>query len=88
MNKVLFASLIGLGLLMTPAISSAAPADGSMVVAQNIRIGPNGVRVDDGRGRRGFERNRFERRREVCRTVIVRHRTPYGMRTERVRRCG
>ncbi len=117
MKKFLLAALLGCGLLAIPAVSNAAPVSDQIQMAQlEMRVGPNGVRVDDGRGRdrrddRRFNNDRrddrrfnsdrrerfddrgdFGRRRfappQRCRTYVVRHRTPYGMRTERVRRCG
>lgn len=108
MKNFVMAALFGFGLLAGPSIASAASAEKPMQMAQvDMRVGPNGVRIDAGGDRDRFERrDRMERRDrwdrrdrrvverrvfvrpERCRTIIVRHPTRYGYRTERIRRCG
>jgi hypothetical protein len=75
-----------------------------VVAQVDLQVGPNGVRIgrDRDRDRDRFDDrrrgDRFEGRRERrviveprerrCRTVIERRETPYGVRTQRVERCG
>ncbi len=97
MKTLFMAAIVGCGLLAAPAASIAAPADATQMAQFDPRFGgdrdserPREFRRED-RGDRDFRGDRdrrFERRRERCHVEIVRRRTPFGVRLERVRRCG
>lgn len=98
MKKIILATLFGFGLLATPAVTNAAPVDQPMVLAQFFPGGQGFERERErvperrfeergGRFERERERRREFRRRQHCEIVIVRKRTPFGIREERVRRC-
>ncbi len=94
MKNVIAAALLGFGLLAGPSIASAASAEKPIQLAQvDMRIGPNGVRIETDRNRR-VERGRFERDRRWerrraprCHYESIRERTRFGWRVQRVRVC-
>lgn len=93
MRNVIAAALLGFGLLAGPSIANAASSEKPIQLAQvDMRIGPNGVRIDTDQDRRWdrgrWERDRWERRRGPrCHWETVRERTRWGWRTERIRVC-
>jgi hypothetical protein len=91
------------GLMFAAAPASASQVSSKIVVAQvDVQVGPGGVRIGGDRDRDRFDDgrrgDRFEQRRERrviveprerrCRTIIERRETPYGVRTQRIQRCG
>ena len=94
MRMLLAAAILALAPLAAPTPSLAAPA-GTIELAQYQERGfrddgfrrDRGPRFRDDDFRRGGGPRRFERHRERCHVEIIRRRTPFGVRIERVRRC-
>jgi hypothetical protein len=79
LTRTLFAVALGLAVAAPTFVAPAAASEGRVVVAQNMRVEMHRERRHEMRHDRRMHR--------VCKTTVVRKRTPHGMVVRKMRTC-